>query len=160
MDDLSANNSTIVSSSNNDKSLSAISTIVSNNKNNNNNNNNNNMHDGPSTTTNCALSQGSGKPFEFTCLDSPISKSQVQGMTKKASRSWGNSLNILSSTLLWQSRPASYLPLSSSHSVLTVAPILLFLQLLILQRDKSKKITDPEGGSQEEYNTSLNRGDV
>ena len=111
-----------------------------------------------------------GSSFCCHTLDCPFTDKEIQAYRLRGSTAVlgqsavrGTSQNIPSGTLPWQSRPALYPPLSSSHSTCSVALIPLFLQfLIILQRNKSKSIIDPKdcGGRQEEYNKSLNRGDL
>ena len=125
--------------------------------------NNNPQQSGPSMPTNCALPRVD--QFEFICLDALISKRTVQGTTENDSGSWETCLKHSSGSLLWQGRPASYLPLSPSHSYVPVAPILLFLLFVILPTSgKSERIIfiDPKdcGGSQEGHYKSPYRGDL
>ena len=125
----------------------------------------NNNVTGPSMHTNCALPRGTVDQFEFICLDALVSKRTVQGTTKKDSGSWETCLKHPSGPLLWQGRPPSYLPLSPSHSSVSVALILLFLLFVILPASgKSERIIFiyPKdcGGSQEGHNKSLHMEDL
>ena len=104
-------------------------------------------------------------PFEFICLDTLISKRTVQGTTKKGSGSWERRHKHSSGSLLWQGRPASYLPLSPSHSSVSVALILLFLLFVILPasgKSERKIFIDPKDcdGSQVGHNKSPYRGNL
>ena len=130
-----------------------------------NDNDNDNESTGPSMPTNCALPRGTVDHCEFICLDALISKRTVHGTTEKDSGSWETCNKHSSGSLLWQGRPASYLPLSPSHSYVSVAPILLFLLFVILPASgKSERIIfiDPRDcdDSQEGHNKSPYRGDL
>ena len=65
-------------------------------ENNNNDNNDNDTNNDPSMPTNYALPQGIVRPFESICLDALISKRQVQGTTKNASGSPGETSTNMS----------------------------------------------------------------